>query len=277
MSGWVETIGIVLVAVLGVFLGRAFSSLRRPYWVCGYFLPLVLITMLVITRWANGMSFVRPFCWIATGRIRFVILSLAVTMGLATPLSRLPRKCEKVVIYILMAVVVTWFSVLPFLIPALIKGRLSNLKTRIDASGICFQSTDYTCGPAAAVTALTRLGLPAQEGEIAILSHSSPMAGTLPGCLASALQNRYGTDGLKCQYRHFDSVGQLRDVGVMLAVVKDTFLSDHCVAILEVSDRMVIVADPVTGTKSLSHKQFERIWRFSGITFKRDSTQSPMS
>jgi predicted double-glycine peptidase len=50
---------------------------------------------------------------------------------------------------------------LPFLVPALIKERLSNLTTRLDSNGICYQSTDYTCGPAAAVTALRRLGLQA--------------------------------------------------------------------------------------------------------------------
>jgi len=100
------------------------------------------------------------------------------------------------------------------------------------------------------------------------------VAGTLPGCLQTALQNRYGADGLKCQYRHFDSIGQLKSAEVTLAVVRDAFLRDHCVAVLEVSDRMVTVADPVLGKKSLSHEQFEKIWRFSGIALKRTSTQS---
>jgi hypothetical protein len=53
-----------------------------------------------------------------------------------------------------MVVVVVWFSVLPFLAPALVKGHLANLKTMVDSNGICFQTTDYTCGPAAAVTRL---------------------------------------------------------------------------------------------------------------------------
>jgi hypothetical protein len=176
-----------------------------------------------------------------------------------------------------MVMVVVWFSVLPFLVPALIEGYLANLTTRLDSNGICFQTTDYTCAPAAAVTALRKLGLPAQEGEIAILSHTSPIIGTLPGCLQAALQNRYGDKGLRCQYRRFDSIAQLKDAGLTLAVVKSAFLSDHCIAVLEVSDRMITVADPVVGKKSLSHKQFEEIWRFSGIVLKRDSTQSPVS
>jgi len=274
MNPWLETIGVVLMAMLGIAIGRVFSSFRRPFWTLGYFLPLALIVVLATPRYAGSLAFMPLFSSLTTGRVKFVILCLAVTMGLTTPLSRLPRKCEKFIICILMAVVVVWFSVLPFLVPALIKNHLLNLRTRVDSNGICFQATNYTCAPAAAVTALRKLGLPAQEGEIAVLSHSSPVAGTLPRCLYRALRNRYSADGLKCRYRHFDSLAELRDAGITLAVVRDTFLSDHCVAVLEVSDGMVTVADPVSGRMLISRKQFEKIWRFSGIVLKRDSTQS---
>jgi len=276
VNPWLETIGIILVALLGVFLGKLFSRFRKAYWIVGYFLSLLLIVFLAITRCSNSLAFVPPFVWTA-GRVKFVIFSLAVTMGLTTPLSRLPHRFERVTVCILMVMVVVWFSVLPFLAPALIKGYLASLTTRVDSNGICFQTTDYTCAPAAAVTALRKLGLPAHEGEIAILSHTSPVVGTLPGCLQAALQNRYGDEGLRCHYRRFDSIAQLKDMGIILAVVKSALLSDHCVAVLEVSDRMITVADPVVGKELLSHKQFEKIWRFSGIVLKRDSAQSPIS
>lgn len=274
MNPWLETIGVILVALLGIILGRAFSSLRKPSWTLGYFLSAALIATLVVTRARGTLSSVPLLSWLTTGRIRFVIVSLAVTMGLTTPLSRLPYKVERLTICILMGVVVVWFSILPFLVPALIRDDLVNLETRIDSDGVCFQTRDYTCAPAAAVTALRKLGLPAHEGEIAILSHSSPIAGTLPTCLCTALENRYGTDGLKCQYRHFDSLAQLKDAGLTLAVLKDAFLSDHCVAVLEVSNHTVTVADPITGKKTIPHEQFEKVWRFSGVVLKRDSIQS---
>jgi hypothetical protein len=277
MNPWLETVGIILVALLGVFFGKVFSRPCKTYWIVGYFLSFLLILFLIITRYSNSLAFVPMLAWITAGRGKFVIFSLAVTMGLTTPLSRLPYKFEKVAIYVLMIVVVVWFSVLPFLVPALIEGRLANLTTQLDSNGICFQTTGYTCAPAAAVTALGKLGLTAQEGELAILAHTSPVVGTLPGCLQAALQNRYGDKGLKCQYRSFDSVAQLKDAGLTLAVVKSAFMSDHCVAILEVSDRMIIVADPVTGKTVMSHQQFEEIWRFSGIVLKRDSARSPIS
>jgi len=270
MNPWLETAGVVQIALLGIILGRVFQGFKKTYWAGGYFLSLLLIAILVLARYNCAVHFVPPFCWIAVGRTRFVVLSFAITMGLTTPLSRLPCKWEKVAICILMGVSVTWFSVLPFLVPALIKNNLFNLKTRLDSNDICKQSTNYTCGPATAVTALRKLGLPANEGEIAVLSHSSPVTGTLVLCLCKALENRYAADGLKCQYRHFDSIAQLKDAGITLAVVKNAFLLDHCVAVLEVSDQTITVADPVAGRKSMSHKQFEKIWRFSGIVLKRD-------
>jgi len=274
MNPWVETGGVVLIAVLGVFLGRVFSGLRKPYWLLGYFLSLALIVMLVLVRFNNSLYFVRPFSWVTSGRVKFIILSLAVTTGLTVLLSRLPRKCEKLLVCFLMAVVVTWFLILPFLVPALIKDHLSNIKTRLNAKGICFQSTTYTCGPAAAVTALGKLGLSAEEGEIAILSHTSPVAGTLPACLSSALQRRYGPVGLKCKYRRFDSIEQLRNAGLTLVMVRDSFLQDHCLAVLEISDHTITLADPLAGTKLMSYEQFEKIWRFSGIVLQRDHAQS---
>jgi len=274
MNPWVETGGVILVALLGVLAGRGFSRLGKPYWVLGYLLPLVLIGMLALVRLDNGLYFVPPFVWVATGRIRFITLSLAVSMGLTVPLPRLPRRWEKLVVCFLMVAFVAWFSVLPFLVPALIRERLSNLTTRFDSNGICRQTTDFTCGPAAAVTALGRLGLSADEGEIAVLSYSSPVVGTLPACLTSALQKRYGAEGLRCSYRRFDSIEQLRKAGITLVVVKDAFLLDHCIAVLDVSDDAVTVADPVTGGRIVSYRQFEKMWRFAGIVLQRAPVQN---
>jgi predicted double-glycine peptidase len=274
MNPWLETLGVVLIAVFGVVAGRIFSRFRKPYWVLGYILPSVLIAMLAMLRFKSNLYFVSPFSWIAAGRVRYVVLSLAVSMGLTVPLSRLPYKFEKLIVCVLMAGFVSWFSVLPFLMPALIKERLSNLQTKFDKNGICRQTTDYTCGPAAAVTALGKLGLRANEGELAVLSYSSPVTGTLPECLSSALQDRYSAEGLSCRYRRFDSIAQLKNAGITLALVREAFLMDHCLAVLEVTDEAVTVADPVTGTRLMPYEQFEKIWRFSGIVLQRNPLRS---
>lgn len=274
MDLWFETIAVILVAILGVILGRIFWCLKKPYWLLGYFLPLSLIGVLLITRYISILSFLPPFSWLATGRFRFISLALAITTGMTTPLAYLPRKFEKVITCLLMTVFTGCFSISPFLVPALMKDDLSNLQTTIGPDGICFQSRGYTCAPAAAVTALRKLGFDAQEGEIAVLARTSPVTGTLPRCLYTALQNRYRYEGLKCQYRPFESIDQLKGAGITLAIIKDAFLSDHCVTVLDVSDQAVLIADPVFGKLNLSHKQFEKLWRFRGIVLKRDSTNN---
>ncbi|MFC1739303.1 cysteine peptidase family C39 domain-containing protein [Planctomycetota bacterium] len=273
MVAWFETLGVVILACVGIALGLIFSRLRKSYWIWGFAFAFLLIGMLVTARFSSRIRFVAPFSWFALGRVRFIVLALAVTLGLTTPIARLGHKFERVALFTLMIVVVVWFSVFPFLVPALIEEDLSSMATQMDSDGICFQATNYTCGPAAAVTALTVFGLEAHEGEIAVLSHSNPFTGTLPSCLSSALERRYRDEGLKCDYRHFDSLEQLKSEQIALAVVKNGLLSDHCVVILKVTENFVTIADPSLGKKSIPRRSFETIWRFSGIVLQRDSAQ----
>ncbi len=274
MNPWLETAGVALIAVLGMTLGVSSRQLRRPYWLIGYILSLVFIGLLLLGH-ATSLHFVRPFSWLVATRMRFILVALAATLGLTTPLSRLPYRWEKVGVCLLLGDVLLRFSLLPFLMPAVLQAKLARIETTIDDNGVCRQSTRYTCGPAAAVTALLRLGLPASESQIAILSHTSPAAGTLPACLSDALQKRYAAAGLHCQYRKFDSIAQLARSGITLAVVKDAFLQDHCVAVLDVSEQAVIVADPVTGMTSIPREQFREIWRFSGVVLTRTLKNGP--
>jgi len=160
-------------------------------------------------------------------------------------------------------------SVWPFLAPAFNHRQLEHLQTRVDANGVCRQTTDYTCGPASAVTALRKLGLPAEEGEIAILSGTTSSTGTPPDFLAAALQKRYGRDGLIVEYRAFKDVSELRQAGLTLAVIKFSFLVDHYVTVLQVTDSQVIVGDPLGGVDFLSYDEFRGKWRFTGVVLKR--------
>jgi hypothetical protein len=272
MQAYLETVGVLGVAVAGLLAGKAFSGLKRPYWLGGYFLSLVLTTLLILPRLYYPAHFMPLLSILLAGRIRFIILGFAVSVGLVAPIDRLPYRLEQVLVCVLMSVVIGWFTVMPFLAPALLQDSFASLKTRINSQGICFQSTDYTCGPAAAVTALTKFGISADEGRLAILSHSSPVIGTLPKCLADALTKQYADKGLDCTFRFFDSIDQLRDAGVTLVVVKDHFLTDHCIAVLNVDDDNVEVADPVLGRCVISREKFADKWRFSGIAIKQHQT-----
>jgi hypothetical protein len=275
MNPWAETVVAVFVALAGVALGRWFSRLPKPYWTLGYFIPLALILLYVLALHIAELGFIPPVSWMMSGRRRFAIFGFITTLMLTTPLPKLHRKEQQVGVVLLQFVFVFTMGVWPYLAPALNRGYLAQLKTRIDAEGICRQSNDYNCGPAAAVTALRKLGLPAEEGEIAILTHTSRATGTEPDVLAQKLQAHYGKDGLIAEYRVFKSISELKAAGLTLAVVKFNFMVDHFVTVLEVTDKDVIVGDPLEGRAVLSHKAFEEKWLFVGVVLKR--TQPPAS
>jgi hypothetical protein len=119
------------------------------------------------------------------------------------------------------------------------------------------------------VTALRKLGFSAEEGEIAILAHTSSAIGTPPDMLADALREKYGKDGLLCDYRVFNDLDELRNAGLTLAVIKFNLFEDHFVTVLEVKSNAVLVGDPVSGLRTLSPADFIDQWRFEGVVLRR--------
>jgi predicted double-glycine peptidase len=144
------------------------------------------------------------------------------------------------------------------------------LTTKFDNDGICRQSNDYNCGPAAAVTALRKLGFSAEEGELAIEAHTSSATGTPPDILARTLQLRYGNLGLSSEFRVFHNLAELKAAGLTLAVIKYNFWVDHYVTILEVRDAEILVGDPFHGLRTFTRDEFEKKWRFVGVVLKRN-------
>jgi hypothetical protein len=269
MSPWVESFGVLLLGGVGVAIGAWFSRRPGQWWLVGYFAPLTMAVLYAVgTRYA-AVGFTPPVSWMLAGRTRFAIMGFIATTVLTTPLSRLSRKRDRLVVALLMAVIVSLVSVWPFLAPAFNRGKLAGLKTRIDADGVCLQNTDYTCGPAAAVTALRRLGFEAEEGELAILAHTTAATGTPPDVLADTLVRRYGHEGLVCDYRLFNDVSELKSGGPTLAVVKFNLILDHYVTVLGVRGDKVVVADPLRGMTEMSSRDFDEIWRYCGITLSR--------
>jgi predicted double-glycine peptidase len=180
---------------------------------------------------------------------------------------RPPR--QRVLVGAFFAIVAANYSVMPFLWPALVRPRLARLEAKVDADGVCRQTTPYTCGPAAAVTALRELGIDATESDLALAMYTSPALGTPSDVLATALQDRYADQGLTCEYRWFDSLDDLPRGTPVLAVVKFSFMVDHFVTVLESKNDRVVVGDPAAGRVTYTRQQFERRWRSKGVVLRR--------
>jgi len=269
MSPWVESLGVLLLAAGGVLVGAWLSRLPRPFWLVGYLIPFLMILLYAAGSRHPALTFVPPISWMMMGRIKFAIIGFIGAMVLTTPLLKLPNRRDRVAVSVLMFVVVCATSVWPFLAPAFNQSYLAGLTTRVGRDGVCLQNTDYTCGPAAAVTGLRKLGFKADEGEIAILAHTSSATGTPPDILARTLEDRYGKDGLSSEYRVFKNAAELRSVVPFLAVIKFNIMLDHYVTVLDVNDDEVTVGDPLLGLTKLSHAEFEEKWRFVGVVLRR--------
>jgi predicted double-glycine peptidase len=265
---WLESLAAAAIAVLAFLLGRLSSKLPKPYWILGYLIPLAILLLYCVAIFEPGVTMVPPLSWMLAGRTKFVCFNFVTTMVLSAPLCRLPQKRNRVMVCLLIAVL-TSMSIVPFAAPAFNRSYLAQLKTRVDGDGVCRQSNPYTCGPAAAVTVLRKLGVPAEEGEIAILSHTSALTGSDPGVLAHVLQKRYATNGITVEYRGFRNARELASAGLTVAVMQFNALQDHCVAILGVETNRVLIGDPLSGLNSMSIEEFENKWQFVGIVVRR--------
>jgi predicted double-glycine peptidase len=159
-----------------------------------------------------------------------------------------------------------------FLGPALCRPALAKLTTNLDRNGICHQTTGYTCGPAAAVTALRRIGFSAEEGDLALRAHCSLFTGTDPSDLAAAIDGRFGPSGARAQSRPMETLAQLAQAGLALTVIKLDGNLDHWVVVLEMDEHKVHFADPMQGLRVQSRAEFERVWEHETIRIWRDET-----
>ena len=98
MSPWLESVAVASVGFLAFLLGRRFSKLPKPYWLIGYFIPLGLVLLYCLAMFQPRLALVPPISWMMIGRNRFVFFNFAAVMLLATPMSKLPQKRNRIVV-----------------------------------------------------------------------------------------------------------------------------------------------------------------------------------
>jgi predicted double-glycine peptidase len=274
LSPWVLAVGVAALAAAGV--AGAWRVSGRKWWPAASALAVVLIAAFGAGRWVPWLELVAPFKWVMRGRLEYALFAPAAAVALVPLLRRLPQRRQAITVGLLLVVLVGQYSLVPFLLPALMQRRLAALKTKLDPDGVCRQTTAFTCGPAASVTALRRLGIDATEAELAGAMSTSPALGTPTDVLALSLAEHYAPLGLTCEYRRFASVDELPRDRPVLAVVKFQWMVDHFVAVLAVDDCTVTVGDPAAGKVVYTREQFERKWRFVGVVLTRAAADEKM-
>ncbi|MBN1766510.1 MAG: hypothetical protein JW860_14745 [Sedimentisphaerales bacterium] len=235
----------------------------------GSIVPLIILLTMALPRYFFSLTFIEPFSWLVMGWRRFIIIAATAPIILITPLSRLSTTRLKLWVLLFMSITTIYYGIMPFAAPILIRNELEQLETCVKKDGVCIQQTGYTCGPAAAVTALKQMGIDAQEGQLAIWARTSRFAGTPEGVLYKTLQKHYESQGVICTYRPFKDIEELQDAGLTIVVIRYGVFIDHFITILEVRENDLVVADPLQGKTYLSHDEFRKKWRHSGIVLKR--------
>ena len=264
---WAQAAGVVALGILGLWAGWLAS--RRRWWPVACTLAMAPVVAFGAARWSPRLEMQAPFSWLMKGRMEFAMLAPAAAVALGPPTTRLRLPRQRMLVGAFFALVAANYSLMPFLWPALARPRLGRLQTRLDADEVCRQTTAYTCGPAASVTALRRLGIEATESELALGMYTSPALGTPADVLASTLQERYAGLGLSSEYCWFDSIDDLPRGTPVIAVVKFSFMVDHFVTVLNVARDNVVVGDPAAGQITYTREQFQKRWRSRGVVLRR--------
>jgi predicted double-glycine peptidase len=267
LSDFLAAAGVTGLALAGGLAGIYCS--KRPYWGAVFGVSFFIFLVILAINRIPPLHYQLPFSWLAKGRFEFFAFAVSLPLMFGTLIPRLHRSRQRRMLWVLAVVGTGYFGVMPFAEAALVRERLEGLETWRE-DGICLQTTDFTCGAAAAVTALHRLGLRAEESELAIAAHTTPSWGASSGQLAGAIELLYGRDGVRCEIKRFSSIQQMGDVCPVIATVKYRFMVDHYVTVLSVDDDELLVADPLKGLEWVPCDAFNAKWRRIGISVLRE-------
>ena len=135
--------------------------------------------------------------------------------------------------------------------------------------GVCRQTSDYSCGAAAASTLLAQLGIQSDEREMAVRCGTNALAGTDEFAVCRGLRRKLAGTGWAVDLIRSDWESLQRQRLPVMATVKLSFLIDHWVVVLEISDDHVVVGDPLQGKVRRSKQEFLANWRKVLVTIER--------
>ncbi len=128
--------------------------------------------------------------------------------------------------------------------------------------GNCGQTTDYSCGAAAAATMLARRGVPADEREMVFLCGTTALTGTDEFGVCRGLRTKLAGRGGRVGVVRAGWEDLRRRPLPAMAILTHTFFVDHWVVVLEADDRGVLVGDPlITRPYRMEKPAFLRRWR----------------
>ncbi len=141
-------------------------------------------------------------------------------------------------------------------------------------TGVCEQTTSYTCGAAAAATLLQHCGVSATEREMAELSWTNSFTGTDEFCVARGLRRKLTGSGRRVRLEHAGWEVLAARSEPCMATIRFSFLVDHWVVVREAGEGRVLVADPLSASVQLYSKaDFLKKWRGVIVSADKESAE----
>jgi len=180
----------------------------------------------------------------------FMVLFLGCAGGIAAAL--IPRKLLSLPLFAVLAI-----AVIPYVKPLMAPLSDNDFKDKWRRNA-CLQSTASTCGPASVATILRHFGINTTEQAVARAAYSYA-GGTEAWYLARYIRGC----GLSAHFvfcpTFSPEAGQPALVGVRIGN------DGHFIAVLEIHDDQVTVADPLTGESQMNLARFKLLYEFTGF------------
>ena len=233
---------------------------RRPWWVRLWLVTLGVLALLGFLRRHPVAEMHPAFHWLTAGRTEYVLYGPLAILLLGLPAAQVPRRMTRLACGLLALVVALEYSLGPFLGPV-----LQTPAPIMESKGIFLQGDSYSCGPAASMTALKRLGIDGDFPQLARAAHTSAAIGTPPDLLCEALESLYPVNA------RYLSLARLEDLppGQALVILQLGLFVDHYMALLEYDQREVSVGDPLAGRTRLTRAEFDQRWRHIAVVLTR--------
>jgi len=144
-----------------------------------------------------------------------------------------------------------------------VAGALTHNVT-VDSEGVVLQTRNYTCGPAALVTVLQRLGVNTTEDELAGLAGTTEDGTTMQGLLEASRAKGVNATGMKL------NISELKE-NMIAYTINDGM--GHYTVINEITNETIKLADPSLGNIEMNIEEFAEI--YSGYTLVIKDPNNP--
>jgi len=271
------TLGLVLIILIGTTAVSYFiSRLPAKLWMLAYVIGFTILIALNVNKYAPSLVSRGIYNFFCYGRRDYVWLGVSAISVILGCYPRLKTKNLRALVLVFLSIAVLRYSLLPFVHPMVAyagydQTRFSATLPGLAEDNVFIQSTEYTCGPAALVNALSRYGINDSEDNIARGTFANPYSGTQPEHMVNYINRRYGRK-LSAEFSNYmKNLEQLdQPDSIFITIVKSSFFYDHYVVVLGfASDGDLLLADPSNGKQKISREDFLKNWRHQVITIKR--------